>query len=103
MIGGCEDVKEVFIELPEGLDIAANGQWLVLLAGNGVIITQTRIFVKKRAERLHVFGNVLFFAFSISSSTCLFRIVKNLEDGNSDTTGWNLVINPGARWARYSC
>lgn len=26
MIGGCEDVKEVFIELPEGLDIAANGQ-----------------------------------------------------------------------------
>lgn len=26
MIGGYEDVKEVFIELPEGLDIAANGQ-----------------------------------------------------------------------------
>lgn len=26
MIGGREHVKEVFIELPEGLDIAANGQ-----------------------------------------------------------------------------
>lgn len=26
MIGGYEDVKEVFIELSEGLDIAANGQ-----------------------------------------------------------------------------
>lgn len=26
MIGGREHVKEVFIELPEGLDIAGNGQ-----------------------------------------------------------------------------